>query len=70
LTPGYTTFCNGVGHRASGLQTNTKQYLFTWYNPTAKWDAFPGQGQVKYECIVTCTPSNEQTLQCPSTVTK
>jgi len=23
--------------------------------------------QVKYECIVTCTPSNEQTLQCSST---
>jgi len=27
----------------------------------------PGQAQLKHECIVTCTPSNEQTLQCSST---
>jgi len=74
LTPGYRyllniTFCNGVGGRASGLQTHPSHYLFTWYNTTAEWDAnsLTGQAQIKYECIVTCTPSNEQTLQCPST---
>jgi len=27
----------------------------------------PGQAQVKYECTVTCTPSNEKTPQYPST---
>jgi len=42
LTPGYRsvlnrTFCNGVGGRASGLQTH--HYLLTWYKTTAEWDA-------------------------------
>jgi len=44
LTPGYRillnrTFCNGVGGRASGLQTHSQHYLFTWNNATAEWDA-------------------------------
>jgi len=43
--------------------------LFIWYSTTAEWDAYfqTGQAQVKYECIVTCTLSNEQILHCPST---
>jgi len=63
------TFVNVVGGRASLLLTDTYHCLFTWYNTTAEWDANSktGQAQVKHECIVTCTPSNEQTLQCPST---
>jgi len=44
LTPGYRillnrTFCNGVGGRASGLQTHSQHYLFAWNNATAEWDA-------------------------------
>jgi len=44
LTPGYRnllnrTFSNDVRGRASGLQTHSKHYLFTWCNTTAEWDA-------------------------------
>jgi len=44
MTPGYRnllnrTFGNSVGDRASGLQTHSQHYLFTWYNTTAEWDA-------------------------------
>jgi len=44
LTAGYRnllnrTFCNNVGGRASGLQTHSSHYLFTWYSTTAEWNA-------------------------------
>jgi len=66
-------FCNGVGVRTTGLQTHSYHDRSltrnTWYNTTAKSDANieTGRGQVKYECVVAYTPSNEQTPQCPST---
>ena len=70
LTPGYRnllnrTFCNGFGGRASGYRRILNIICSLGTTPLQS-KTLTGQAQVKHDCIVTCTPSNE-TPHCLST---